>query len=101
MDRIVTLEDLSGVGHVHKGTEVVMSDVPYEITVSRRMIDAATMSGPGEVPGMKRIDGVLVAEIPSNLVGESIELELEDGRRWKCFIQSRDGNLVSRGGGLE
>jgi hypothetical protein len=33
-----------------------------------------------------------------NLIGEPIELELRDGRRWLCFVQSTDGTLVNRGG---
>jgi hypothetical protein len=61
------------------------------------MIEARTMGGTSEIPGLKSINGWLVGKVPFALVGESIELELEDGRRWECFIQSSNGNLVNRG----
>jgi hypothetical protein len=98
MDRYVTLEEFSGTGKIWLGDKIVMTSVKYSIRISQRMIEARTMGGTSEIPGLKSIDGWLTGSVPFQLVGESIELEFEDGRRWKCFIQSSDGNLMNRGG---
>jgi hypothetical protein len=98
MDRHVTLEEFSGRGKIWNGGVVALANVLYSIRVSQRMIEARTMGGSSEIPGLKSIQGWIRGNVPFNLIGESIELELEDGRRWECFIQSSNGNLVNRGG---
>jgi hypothetical protein len=98
MDRYVTLEEFSGTGTVWFGGKAVISEVRYAIRITQRMIEARTMGGTSEIPGLKSINGWIQNDIPFALIGEPIELELEDGRRWQCFIQSSDGNLVNRGG---
>lgn len=101
MGRYVTLERLSGIGQIWRNGEVVLDDVRYEITISQHMIDTSSNAGSREVPGLKHIEGQLGSPVPFRLfrlIGEPIELELEDGRRWKCFIQSSFGNLVNSGG---
>jgi len=102
MDRYVTVEEHSGTGNIRQDGQIVISDIDYVFRITQRMIDASTLSGRREVPGMKSIDGWLHVT-PGNhelftLVGEPIELELRDGRRWLCFIQSSDGTMVNRGG---
>ena len=97
MDRYVTLEEFSGKGRVWLGGEVVLTEVPYSIRITQRMIEARTMGGGSEIPGLKSINGWIQNDVPFALIGEPIELELEDGRRWQCFIQSSDGNLINRG----
>ena len=80
------------------GNEITVQAIGYSIRISQRMIEARSMSGTTEIPGLKSIEGWLDESPSFELIGKSIELELEDGRRWKCFIQSGDGNLVNRGG---
>jgi hypothetical protein len=96
MDRI--LEVLSGIGRVHANGEVVLDDVGYDVTVSQHMVTTRTLSGDSEVPGLESIEGRISSPIAFTLLGEPIELEFQDGRRWACYIQSGSGNLVNRGG---
>ena len=98
IDGYVPLETLEGKGKIWKGGVLVRSGVGYSIRISQRMIEARTMGGSSEVPGLKSIDGWLTGDVPFQLIGEPIELEIEDGRRWECFIKSSDGNLLNQGG---
>jgi hypothetical protein len=45
-----------------------------------------------------QIEGVLMSDAPFSLLRQPIELELEDGRRWACVLQSTSGDLVNRTG---
>jgi hypothetical protein len=54
------------------------------------------LSGNGRI--FKDGESAPIVEDVAYEIGEPIELELEGGRRWECFIQSSDGNLLNRGG---
>lgn len=98
MDRYVTVEEDRGTGKLLQDGRVVLDRVAYSLKVSQRMIEARTMGGSSEIPGLKSIQGWLSDDVPYALIGEPVVLVLEDGRRWDCFIQSSSGNLVNRGG---
>lgn len=93
------LETLEGEGRVWRHGELLLEPARYLIHISRRVITTQTMnSGESRIPGRKRMEGRLFAPIPHSLMDGDIELELEDGRRWKCALSSDDGSLVNRGG---
>jgi hypothetical protein len=75
-----------------------MDSVSYAFMITQGWMEARSMSGSPEVKGMGHIEGNLLEPVPYRLIGEPIELVLQDGRRWHCFIQSTNGNLVNRGG---
>jgi hypothetical protein len=99
MRRRSVVEELSGVGRIFiEGQSTpALEGVEYEITIWQEWIETRSHSGTGELAGLKVIEGSL-SKAPYKLIGESIELQLADNRRWKCFIQSSNGNLVNRGG---
>lgn len=88
----------SGVGRIWSKGEVVVEAVEYTISHSHTQLHYSTMTGAGSMRGTGAIDGQLHGRFSMKLIGEPVELELEDGRRWKCFIQSSDGNLMNMGG---
>ncbi|HKW02713.1 MAG TPA: hypothetical protein VJN96_23015 [Vicinamibacterales bacterium] len=98
MSRRVILETLTGHGALFLGTRRIFDQLPYAVEVSRTMFD----DGDGnERPGLSRIDGSVNLggqRVNASLVGEPIELQLEDGRRWQCFLRSDTGELSNRGG---
>jgi hypothetical protein len=98
MSQVVTIAHFSGTGRIFRNGELALHPVDYEITISQEMIRVRSHQGDDQLPGLKRLEGTIYAPVPFSLVGEPIELELEDGRRWKCFIQSSRGNLVNMGG---
>ena len=84
-------ETLSGRGTLWNGPVAVLNNVPYSITITIR--DS----------GMRRIDGsidgdfsilttLIMKEPPPELV-----LQLQDGRRWECYLTNNQGRLVNRG----
>jgi hypothetical protein len=87
-------ETLTGIGRLWSGDRIVLGAVPYRIDISREI-----RAG---VPGLWRIEGqidgtfdeltTLVIDSPDGL-----ELELADGRRWGCVIQSNSGRLLNSG----
>jgi hypothetical protein len=98
MSRYVDVEQPRGVGQILRDGKVVVSDVRYRVDVRQKMLDA----GHGdEIPGLRNISGALLnaaeAHVTTDLIGVEIELKLEDGRRWPCFIQSSAWNLIGRG----
>jgi hypothetical protein len=98
VSRRVILETLTGQGTVLLANKRVFEAIPYALEISRTMFE----DGDGkERPGLSRIAGSVDLRghrVDSTLVGEPIELELEDGRRWQCFLRSNAGDLVNRGG---
>ena len=93
------VETLKGVGRIWHNGKVAAEQTRYRIDISRtihvtRTLDATTQ----RTPGLGTIEGNLLSEVPWELIGESIELELQDGRRWKCGVQSARGDLVNMGG---
>ena len=84
-------ETLSGRGTLWNGALPVLKDVPYSITITTR--DS----------GMHRIDGSIEADLLTLMAIVMMEppaqlvLQLQDGRRWECYLTSSDGRLVNRG----
>jgi hypothetical protein len=83
---------------LHKG-EVTVSSVQYEFiaSASRSAVDARSFGpGPRRMAGQTSLSAALSgAAIPPELyMAESLELELEDGRRWPCYFEK--GRLASR-----
>lgn len=99
--------------------------MPTEYTLTERLVgrgpifDGETRYGPvdyiveiydgwltdgrgGRVKGVGRIDGQLLNldhQTMAALFGkDSLMLQLEDGRRWHCWMQNSDGRLMNRGG---
>jgi len=98
VSRRVILETLKGHGAIFLGRKRIFDALPYTLEVSRTMFD----DGDGnERPGLSRIDGSVGLggqHVDASLVGEPIELQLEDGRRWQCFLRADTGELANRGG---
>ncbi len=93
-------ETLTGIGRVWHNDKVALVSVGYRIELSQTVhVDQMMDGSTSRVGGIGHIEGMLLTTAtPYNLIGEPIELELEDGRRWKCFIQSTRGNLMNSGG---
>ena len=68
--------------------------VQYHVSLSGTVHGAAA----GDIAGAGYIGGRLLSSFRLWLIGESIELELQDGRRWACSIQSSHGSLQNDGG---
>lgn len=86
-------ELLEGFGTVYRGGVPIFERVHYLIECSR-------YAGASE----PLIDGqILIADTRSRieLVGVTLELELQDGRRWLCAMQTSRGRLVNAGGIVE
>ena len=91
--------DLNADGNPEKlSWTLVLEPARYTIQIFRKVILTQTMNaGESRIPGIPRMRGTLFAVIPYSLMEGDIELELEDGRRWKCALTSTDGSLASRG----
>ena len=99
MDRVRHLETLTGHGRIWHNGEIVVSPVRYWIDCSQTVHELQSLGGPRtELPGLGQIEGRLISPVPFSLYGADIELELQDGRRWKCFIQGTNNRLVNRDG---
>lgn len=84
-------ETLSGHGTLWNGSDAVMREVPYSVTITTR--DS----------GMRHIDGsidgdfaTLTALVMKEPLPELV-LQLQDGRRWECYLTDNQGRLVNRG----
>jgi hypothetical protein len=93
------IETLRGVGRIWRKSKVAVKQAAYRIDISRtihvtRGVDAVDI----RTPGLATIGGTLLSEVPEELIGQPIELEVKDGRRWKSIIQSEDGTIVNRFG---
>jgi hypothetical protein len=98
MDRQEHVQTLEGEGRLLQNGDVMLAPAVYRIDISRRIHVVRSMTGESEVEGLARIEGMLFSPVPWSLVGEPVELELADGRKWECFIRSSNGDLVNRGG---
>lgn len=67
-------------------------------TDARYVVHISTPQEAGAVPGVLRLEGVMMSDVPFALMRQAIELELEDGRRWLCRLQGTSGDLIDRGG---
>lgn len=90
------VEEYVGVGAL-RWRERQMSPVPYRIS---RFQGMATSGLP--VPGLHRIEGMLtlagVADA-TQLVGESVKLDLEDGRTLSLTVADETGRVLTEGHG--
>lgn len=85
------VETFRGRGRIYHDGQLVLEDARYVVHVS-------TPREAGAAPGVLRLEGVMMTDVPFALLRQPIELELEDGRRWMCRLQSTSGDLVDRGG---
>jgi len=85
-------ETQSGRGTLWKGEEAVLHDVPYSVTVTTR--DSGMRHIDGSIDGDFGTLTALMVEDPL----PKLVLELDDGRRWECYLTSNSGRLVNRGG---
>lgn len=84
-------ETLSGRGRIWDGEQAVLDDVPYSVTITTR--DSGMRHIDGSIDGdFETLTTLMMAEPPPKLV-----LELDDGRRWDCYLASNNGRLVNRG----
>ncbi len=88
---IQTVAELTGIGRLVLNGQVAAERVQYHVSLSR-----ATAGAPATDTG--HVGGRLLSPFPMGLIGENIELELRDGRRWLCSIQSSHGSLKNVGG---
>jgi hypothetical protein len=84
---------LTGVGRILLNGQVAADGMQYHVAISRK-------AEPGD-GGTHHIGGRLLSRFPVMLIGEDVELELQDGRRWACIIQSSHGSLKNVGGAIE
>ncbi len=94
MIRQASLAELTGVGRILLNGQVAADGVQYHVSLSRTMHAARG----GEISGDGHIGGRLLSSFPMMLIGEDIELELQDGRRWVCRVRSSHGSLKNVGG---
>jgi hypothetical protein len=84
-------ETRSGRGTLWSGGEAVLEDVPYSVTITTR--DSGMRHIDGSIDGEFGVLTALVMEDPP----PKLVLELDDGRRWECYLSSNSGRLVNRG----
>jgi len=75
MIRQASLAELTGVGRILLNGQVAADGVQYHVSLSRTMHAARG----GEISGDGHIGGRLLSSFPMMLIGEDIELELQDG----------------------
>ncbi len=97
MTQQVTTEvsvELTGIGRLLLNGQVAAERVQYHVTLSRTMHGAP----PSGIAGAGHIGGRLLSPFPPAFIGESVELELQNGRSWACSIESSHGSLKNVGG---
>lgn len=90
-DAVTTLR---GKGRIFRDGALALDGARYVVHIITR---AAGPDQPGHAPATD-LEGVLMSDAPFELLRQPIELELEDGRRWHCYLQSTSGDLVDRDG---
>lgn len=84
-------ETQSGRGTLWNGEEAVLLNVPYSVTITTR--DSGMRHIDGSIDGeVGTLTALIMEDPPPKLV-----LELDDGRRWECYLASNSGRLVNRG----
>lgn len=86
-----SVETLRGSGKIFRDGVLVLERARYVVHVS-------TPHEAGAAPGVLRLEGVMMSDVPFELLRQPIELELEDGRRWLCRLEGTSGDLMDRGG---
>ncbi len=86
-----SVETLRGSGKIFRDGVLVLDRARYVVHIS-------TPRDAGAAAGALRLEGVMMSDVPFDLLRQPIELELEDGRRWQCRLAGTSGDLVDRGG---
>src|SRR5262245_4696610 len=83
-------ETLDGVGTLTRKGSVIADQVRYHVEVIQEFHDVDAHSSSGRIPGMRSAQGTIDPDKVQiyRLVGEELELVLEDGRVWPCIVQS-------------
>lgn len=94
MTRSEFVARLDGIGQLERAGVVEMPSVRYELIVIQHV--ALDSQGNETIESLDTEGTILMKPgeaIPSCLIGEPLELVLDDGRRLPCRIQSADGTL--------
>lgn len=86
-----SVETLRGSGRILRDGVVVLERGRYVVHIS-------TPRAEGTAHVAQRLEGVMMSDVPFDLLRQPIELELEDGRVWLCRLAGTSGDLVDRGG---
>ena len=87
-----TLERTKGLGELRREDGELIGDVEYNIVVLQDMLDE-------DKAGLKVVEGDIDGSVDLfPLVGESLVLHLEDGRRMDVIVSDTDGRIENRGG---
>jgi hypothetical protein len=86
-----SVETLRGSGKIFRDGVLVLERARYVVHLS-------TPREAGAESDALRLEGVMMSDVPFELLRQPIELELEDGRRWLCRLEGTSGDLVDRGG---
>lgn len=96
------IERLTGEGLVTRENGGEIGRRPYSLTVWQEVHVAQSLgpTPPTELPGLKSVEGTVRFNDDElfKLVGESLELTLQDGRRFKFFLRNSNGAIAARGG---
>jgi hypothetical protein len=98
--KLKLMERVSGVGLVTREGGKEIGRRPYDLSVWEERHTVDTFGGRSEVAGLGEVRGSVVFEDREvfGLVGESLVLQLEDGRQFKFFLRNSDGTIAPRGG---
>ena len=90
------IEELTGTGPVTREDGSAVGARHYQLTVWQQQHDDGRG---GWIPGLFSVEGHVALEAFEGfkLVGESLILELEDGRRLPFFFSNSDGRIAARG----
>lgn len=92
------LNTIEGEGEAFDEQGVSVGKTRYSLDIYQDMIIVHTKDGVDEVPGNKRVGGVVTDLDTFALLGKSLVLKLQDGRTFPFFIQNSDGNIAPKGG---
>jgi hypothetical protein len=99
MSPSVVCDEFDGNGNVWRGDVCIMKTVPYRVVVSQDTHDIPSVRWTWVTrPRPRTVSGRIFASVSPAYVGSPVELELEDGSRWPCIIQSEDGQVVTTRG---
>ena len=86
-----TLERIKGFGELCREDGQLIGEVEYSIVVLQEMLDEGNA-------GLEVVEGDIDDSVDLfSLVGESLVLHLEDGRRMDMFIADTEGRIENRG----
>jgi hypothetical protein len=90
---------LTGRGHVtRRSAQTALGAVQYQLQIWQDFIDASSLEGRAELPGLKSIEGRISGLGGLGLVGEELTLSLEDGSYFDFFFTDLTGRIAAQGG---